>query len=235
MENLPLKIKLEGKLLNESKEEEELSLEDIVFKFIEETSKVMKISSGFSRKESLYLKEQMNRLLNPYYLYNLDKENIKKKVEGMYHLDERLKRIIITIVEVLEIASTKNEKKNKVVITNPEEVFRQFYHLRFSSNEIFKVLYLNSKNELIKSKDLAIGSYRSIIVKPSDIFILAVKYNARNIILIHNHPSGNPKPSEEDLEFTRKIQDSAKILGLSLIDHVIIGDGFYSFKYHHFI
>ena len=95
------------------------------------------------------------------------------------------------------------------------------------------VLFLNSKNEIIKKKTLFIGSLNQSVAHPREIFKYAVKYSSARIIIIHNHPSGDPEPSESDITLTKALVESGKILGIPVLDHVIVGhDEYYCFKEH---
>lgn len=92
-------------------------------------------------------------------------------------------------------------------------------------------LYLNTKNEIIKKKTIFVGSLNSSVAHPREIFREAVRYSAARIIIAHNHPSGNPEPSEADLVFTRRMVECGEMIGIDLLDHFIIGsDTFLSLK-----
>lgn len=90
--------------------------------------------------------------------------------------------------------------------------------------EHFVVLFLNVKNQVIHKQTIFIGSLNASIVHPREIFREAVKRSAASIICAHNHPSGIPTPSPEDIEVTKRLQEAGFIIGIDLIDHVIIGD-----------
>lgn len=90
--------------------------------------------------------------------------------------------------------------------------------------EHFVVLYMNVKNQVIHRQTIFIGSLTASIVHPREIFREAVKRSAASIICAHNHPSGNPTPSQEDIDVTKRIQQAGILLGIELLDHVIIGD-----------
>ncbi|MEG0259949.1 MAG: DNA repair protein RadC, partial [Lysinibacillus sp.] len=92
------------------------------------------------------------------------------------------------------------------------------------TQEHFVVLFLNVKNQIIHRQTIFIGSLNASIVHPREIFREAVKRSAASIICAHNHPSGIPTPSPEDIEVTKRIQEAGYIMGIDLIDHVIIGD-----------
>lgn len=99
--------------------------------------------------------------------------------------------------------------------------------LRHEEQERLLVLSLDTKNRLIKEETLFIGTVNSSIVSPREIFISALNCKAVHIILIHNHPSGDPSPSQEDLMVTKRIEECGKFLGIMLLDHLIIGDHSY--------
>jgi len=86
------------------------------------------------------------------------------------------------------------------------------------------VLFLNVKNEVLHSRTIFIGSLNSSIVHPREVFREAVKRSAASIICAHNHPSGNPAPSPEDIEVTKRLAEAGRIVGIDLLDHIIIGD-----------
>lgn len=86
------------------------------------------------------------------------------------------------------------------------------------------VLFLNIKNEVLHKQTIFIGSLNSSIIHPREIFREAVKRSAASIICAHNHPSGNPAPSPEDIEVTERLEDAGRLLGIELLDHIIIGD-----------
>ena len=95
--------------------------------------------------------------------------------------------------------------------------------MRDLQQEHVVALYLNTKNEIIKKKTIFIGSLNSSVAHPREIFREAVRYSAARIIIAHNHPSGNPEPSEADLVFTRRMVECGEMMGIDLLDHFIIG------------
>ena len=99
--------------------------------------------------------------------------------------------------------------------------------MRYEKREKVKLLILNSKNNIIRIKDISYGGTSFAVVEPKDVLMEAVKSEAPKIILLHNHPSGDPTPSKADIEVTRRIKEAANILGIELLDHIIIGDGKY--------
>ncbi|MGI6553442.1 MAG: RadC family protein [Bacillota bacterium] len=118
------------------------------------------------------------------------------------------------------------------VIRSPEDVASLLMEkMRFLDREHFQVMTLNTKNQVLGIKTAFIGSLNSSIVHPREIFKEAIKRSAAALILVHNHPSGDPSPSPEDLDVTRRLQEAGRLLGIEILDHVIIGDRkFYSLK-----
>ncbi len=134
---------------------------------------------------------------------------------------------IVAAIELGKRISTKPKEK-RIPINQPEVVADLFMEeMRYFKKEFFKVLLLNVKNEIITVEDTSIGDLSSSIVHPREVFFGAVKKSAASIILVHNHPSGNPTPSKNDIEITQRLVEAGRILGIIVIDHLIIGDGSY--------
>ncbi len=113
-------------------------------------------------------------------------------------------------------------------IKSPKDVSNLFMEeMRYYKKEHFKILLLNTKNEIISSNLVSVGSLNSSLVHPREVFVNAIKKSASCIILVHNHPSGNTRPSEEDINITKRLIEAGKIIGIDVLDHIIIGDGSY--------
>lgn len=97
--------------------------------------------------------------------------------------------------------------------------------MRFLKKECLKLMMLNTKNMVVSIKEISVGSLNSSIVHPREIFVEAIKASCASIIICHNHPSGDPSPSQEDINVTRRVYEAGKIVGIDLIDHIVIGDG----------
>ena len=117
-------------------------------------------------------------------------------------------------------------------ITTPRDVFDLLMpRMRYYDREHFLVLSLNTKNLVVNIETISIGSLDSSIVHPREIFKHAIQQSAASIVLAHNHPSGDPFPSVEDMEVTRRLQSVSSIVGINILDHVVIGaQTFFSFK-----
>lgn len=97
--------------------------------------------------------------------------------------------------------------------------------MRLLKQEHFVALFLNTKNQVIHRQTIFIGSLNASIVHPREIFREAIKRSAASIIVAHNHPSGDPTPSQEDIQVTKRLADTGKLIGIEVLDHLIIGDG----------
>ena len=127
-----------------------------------------------------------------------------------------------------------NKKLEKnYIISKPEDIYDLVKDdMKYFEQEHFRILMLNTKNIVINIKDIFIGASDSSTVETRKIFKKALKYNAKNITICHNHPSGDPDPSKEDINISLRIKEAGKIIGIDLLDHIIIGDNrFVSLKY----
>lgn len=119
----------------------------------------------------------------------------------------------------------RKHSEGRYTIRSPEDAAAYLMtDMSSLSQEHFVVLFLNVKNEIMHKQTLFIGSLNSSIVHPRDIFREAVKRSAASIVCAHNHPSGNPSPSPEDIEVTKRLIEAGSIMGIELLDHIIIGD-----------
>ncbi|MBP6491531.1 MAG: DNA repair protein RadC [Clostridia bacterium] len=134
---------------------------------------------------------------------------------------------IIAAIELGKRIATK-PRMNKVNIKSPDEVASLFIEeMRYLKKEYFKVLLLNTKNEIIMIENISVGSLNSSVVHPREVFCIAIKKSACSLIAVHNHPSGNPAPSQADIDITKRLMEAGELLGIKVLDHLIIGDGVY--------
>lgn len=137
----------------------------------------------------------------------------------------------IQIKAICEIAKRMNrpiEKINVKIKTSEDAAKLLMGEMKYEKREIAKILILNNKNEILKIKDVSFGGSNYAILEPKEVLVDAIKMGAPKIILAHNHPSGDSTPSKMDYETTTKIYDSAEMLGIQLLDHIVIGDGSYT-------
>ncbi|MBD7983034.1 DNA repair protein RadC [Sporosarcina sp. Sa2YVA2] len=119
----------------------------------------------------------------------------------------------------------RKHSEGKYVIRSPEDAAAYLMtDMTSLLQEHFVVMFLNVKNEVLHKHTVFIGSLNSSIVHPREIYREAVKRSAASIIVAHNHPSGNPAPSPEDIEVTKRLVEAGSIIGIDLLDHIIIGD-----------
>jgi DNA repair protein RadC len=110
--------------------------------------------------------------------------------------------------------------------TSPQQVFEHYhYTYRDRRKEYFLALLLDGKNRIIREVRVSEGSLNQSIVHPREVFSQAVRESAAAVILVHNHPTGDPSPSREDLEITRRLREAGELMGIKVLDHIIIGDG----------
>ncbi|MBP5445878.1 MAG: DNA repair protein RadC [Acholeplasmatales bacterium] len=121
------------------------------------------------------------------------------------------------------------EKNDKIRFKTSKEIYLIYKDILNYSVEHFYVLYFDSKLNLICEKDLFTGDSNLVIPKPNEIFKYAIKIGAQSFVIMHNHPSGDPKPSKKDIIFTSDIKIMSETMNILLLDHIIIGDDYYSF------
>lgn len=142
----------------------------------------------------------------------------------------------LTLLAALELGKRVYLKKEKdsVVFNNSKSIY--LYYQPFfihEAQEKFVCLFLNNRNNLIKDKVLFMGSATRSIVSAKEVFREALLNNASKIVCVHNHPSGNPRPSKEDYLITQKLYEIGDILGIKVVDHIIMGkNSYYSFLEH---
>ena len=147
-----------------------------------------------------------------------------KKIKGI----GRVKAIQLKAVCEIAKRISKPINSKKIIIKNPKDVaYILMDELRYETREILKVLILNTKNVVQKIIDIAAGGAFSINIEPKDVLKDAIKMGMPRIIIVHNHPSGDPTPSSSDIEITNRIETAAKLFGIQLLDHIVIGDGTY--------
>lgn len=171
-----------------------------------------------------------NRVLKNYNfdrLSNLSFHELKKefknqvpamKLQAMYEIFRRTNKL--------------KKNGNKTKIKTADDVFNYYIdNLMDKNKEHFYALYLNTKNRIISESLVSIGTLNASLIHAREVFNPAIKSSANSVILVHNHPSGDPSPSKEDEKVTKAIIDAGNILGIKVLDHVVIGNGdFFSFK-----
>ncbi len=117
---------------------------------------------------------------------------------------------------------------DKVKISDPKTIADLFMtEMRYLQKEHFRVILLDTKNQIISTEEISVGTLNASIVHPRDVFKAAIRRNSNSIVLIHNHPSGDPSPSREDINITNRLVEAGSLIGIKVIDHIIIGDDRY--------
>lgn len=139
-----------------------------------------------------------------------------------------------TIVACLEFSSRIRRKNTirKITVNSPESIKDYFVEkYRYEDREFFETLLFDTKNQLIGIQEISIGDLSRSLVSPREVYKFAVRRSAESIIFVHNHPSGNPEPSKDDVLVTKRLIDAGNILGITVLDHIIIGyDNYVSLK-----
>jgi len=128
------------------------------------------------------------------------------------------------VVAAFELGKRLFGKQTDVFLRSPEEVFQYARDLARLKKEHLRGLYLDTRNKLIRDEVIAIGTLNQSLSHPREVFHPAIDSHAAAIILVHNHPSGDPSPSKDDIELTKQIYQASKILSIDILDHVIIGN-----------
>ena len=133
----------------------------------------------------------------------------------------------VQVLSAIELGKRMNQYKpnERYIIRCPEDgADYVMEEMRSLNQEHFVALFLNTKNQIIHRETIFIGSLNASIVHPREVFREAIKRTAASIIVAHNHPSGDPTPSQEDIHVTRRLVEAGKMIGIELLDHLIIGD-----------
>ncbi len=161
----------------------------------------------------------------------------KKLIDASYEELRNMRGVgptkAVQILAAIELGSRlfKEKSEKEIYINSSKDVVKELAHIKENKKENFVVLYLDARNKLIYKETVSIGSLNANLVHPREVFEPAVRHLAAQIVLAHNHPSGDPEPSEDDLVITKKLVESGKILGIEVFDHIIVvKDSFFSFK-----
>lgn len=140
-----------------------------------------------------------------------------------------VKAVKLKCLTELTMRMSRSCAKSKLCFTNPSTVADYYMEkLRHLDTECVILVSLDAKGELLKEKKLSDGSVRMSMISPREIFLEALKNKAVNVILVHNHPSGDPTPSRADIEMTQIVHEMGEMMDIPLLDHIIIGDNQYA-------
>ena len=139
----------------------------------------------------------------------------------------------INIYTVKQVKEKTIDYLDDITINSPEDaytLFNRVFDLQNKTKEHFVMACLNTKSKVVGLHVIHIGAIDTSLVSPRDVFQSALLNNARGIIVAHNHPSGDPDPSREDIEVTKRLVEAGGILGVDVLDHIIIGDHYVSLR-----
>ena len=158
--------------------------------------------------------------------------NIELSLEGLTCIKGVSKELASGILIALEVGRRKGEKSERT-ITSPDDIYRETYHHAHDEQENFIVIALNGAHEILFSKSITKGIVNKTLAHPREVFSDAIKARATAIAIVHNHPSGNLEPSDDDISLTKRIRLSGDILGIKVLDHLIISrKGYFSMLEH---
>ena len=185
------------------------------------------LRSGTKDKSVRDLAEEILKLGNPSGLPGLLHHSLAdyQEIRGI----GSVKAVQLSCIGELSKRIWKSAKvTSELICRNPSVIAEYFMEeMRHKEQEFLKMLILNTKNVLMKDIDISKGTVNASLATPREIFIEALKYRGTSVILLHNHPSGDPTPSNDDCLFTKRVAEAGKMIGISLLDHIIIGDNSY--------
>ncbi|MEW9500573.1 RadC family protein [Jeotgalibacillus marinus] len=165
-----------------------------------------------------------NRLLHQFDGLRLLKEASLEEIMSIKGIGEAKAVQVMSAIEIGRRISNLTFE-DRYVIRSPEDGANYLMNdMRFLTQEHFVALYLNTKNQVIHQQTIFIGSLNASIVHPREVFKEAFRRSAASIVCAHNHPSGDPAPSKEDINVTRRLVECGKMIGIDVLDHIIIGD-----------
>ncbi|MBN2853809.1 MAG: DNA repair protein RadC [Clostridia bacterium] len=188
------------------------------------------IKTGYRNETSVDLARKLLHDEGLEYIKKVTLEQLKKQ-KGI----GRVKALQLIALRELSVRMAALQfKENGNFISSPEDVSGYLMErMRYLKKEIFKLLILDNKNKILKEESISVGSLDQTIVHPREVFYEAIRHMAKSVILVHNHPSGDPKPSQNDIETTDRLVECGNLIGIKVLDHIIIGNGMtYSFKNH---
>ncbi len=150
--------------------------------------------------------------------------NDLKSIKGI----GRAKAIQLLCITELTKRMAKATNDGRQILATPETVANYYMQeMRHLQREMVYLVMMDAKSRLLKDMIISTGTVSSSLLSPREIFLNALKYEAVNIILLHNHPSGDPTPSKEDIKSTQRMKEAGNLVGIRLMDHIIIGDNKY--------
>ncbi len=183
------------------------------------------LKSG-TKKENVL--EICNKLISKYSLDGLAQATLPELIQE-HGIGKAKACQIVALFELYK--RTKSVQREKLQIKSAQDIANIYLpKLQPLNKEQFVVVYLDARNRIISDEIITLGTVNASLIHPREVFHGAIKNLASAIIVIHNHPSGDPTPSKEDLEITQRLEQTSKIVGIRLLDHLIIGKTYWSYK-----
>jgi len=160
-------------------------------------------------------------------------QNIERLWEAVTQLQDENDRQKNASKEASQPQNTPGElkiiydPKTAPKIGTAEDAYKQLTDIKDATKEIFIAFYLNTKNKIIAREIISIGILNASLIHPRELYRGAILHNAQNIILAHNHPSGDPTPSTQDIDVTKLMRQAGELIGIELLDHIIVGHDTY--------
>jgi DNA repair protein RadC len=154
-------------------------------------------------------------------------ENKAEELSSIHGIGPAKAAQLKAAVELGRRLATQTYKKEIFIRCSKDASNIVMEDMRYLKKECMKAILLNIKCGLVSIEEISVGSINSSIVHPREVFVPAIKKSCASLILVHNHPSGDPTPSQEDINITNRLIEGGKILGIEVVDHIIIGDGKY--------
>ncbi|MBS6706589.1 MAG: DNA repair protein RadC [Lachnospiraceae bacterium] len=140
----------------------------------------------------------------------------------------KVKAVQLKCITELSTRIATMRAKESLCFTDPSSIAEYYMErLRHEEQELLICMMFDTKNHLLGDAQISRGTVNSALISPRELFLQALAFHAVHIILVHNHPSGNPEPSQEDIVVTRRVRGAGELIGISLLDHIVIGDHCY--------
>jgi len=176
------------------------------------------LGTGIKGKNVIEVSRQILKKYSKKRLLQLDYKDLSK-IKGI----GSAKACTILAAQELIKRALKIQDETLPIINSVKDVVAQAVYLRDKTREHLMTIYLNARNEMVwKKQSMFIGTLNANLVHPREIFKEALEHNAASVILVHNHPSGDSEPSQDDMEITKRIVEAGKIMGIDVLDHIII-------------
>lgn len=188
------------------------------------------LGSGSSKQNAITLAKKILKR------FNWDKLR-EVSIENLQEIDGIGKAKATRIKAAIEVGERvfRPAPLNRVVINSRDKALAELKEIAAKKQEYVVVLYLNARSEMIQKETVGLGNLNTNLIEPKEVFAPALATPCSGIILAHNHPSGDPSPSQEDLAFTKRIWEGGRIMGVDLLDHIIVAEErYFSFKAHDF-